>query len=150
MITEKDIEHINDTWEHIMHDELQNMLKFYNRLFEIAPEVRIYFPDDMSKLAEKLSYTLNLLVTNLHDFENLKPALEDLGRKHREMGVLSNHYTYVVNSLLYTVKEVMDVYYHEDMGKAWKKVLVAVSTIMINAPEKKENKFSAILKKLFG
>lgn len=150
MLTDQDLENIRDSWQYVVQDELQNMLKFYTRLFEIAPEVRMYFPDDMTKLAEKLSYTLNILVSNLEDFESLKPTLENLGRKHRQFGVESYHYKYVVDALLYTVKQIMDVHYRKEIGISWKKALVAVSTVMINAPKEKANRYTSFLKRIFG
>ncbi len=150
MISEKDIDNIRNSWEFIMEDELRNMLKFYTRLFEIAPEVRIYFPDDMSKLAEKLGYVLKLLVSNLENFDNLKPKLVELGTFHYEQGIEKYHYKYVIQALGFTIKEAMGYEYTEEIGNSWKKVLIAVSSIMISAPEKREKGFKSLLKKLFG
>lgn len=148
-MTQKDIDNITRSWSLIVNDELANMLKFYNRLFEIAPQVRVYFPDDMSRLAEKLGFTLNLLVTNLGDFDKLRPTLEELGRFHRDLGVQNSHYRYVIKALLFTIKDAMDVFYSDEIGQSWKRALIAVSTIMIEGSRKKEKKVG-LFAKLFG
>ncbi len=151
MISEKDIENIRTSWDFIMADGLNNMLQFYAHLFEIAPETRVYFRDDMTKLSEKLSYTINILVSNIDRFDSLKPTLEELGRTHNNLNIQPSDYIQVKLALLHTVKAVMGPVFHEDIGKSWDKVLTAVSSIMINAPKKKEeNKIGGLLKKLFG
>ncbi len=149
MLTEKDIDNIRNSWAIVVDDEMDNMLKFYNRLFKIAPQVRPYFPDDMGRLAEKLGFTLNLLVTNLGDFEKLRPTLEELGKYHGDLGVLNSHYKYVIQALLFTVKNAMDVFYTDEVGQSWKRALIAVSGVMIEGSRKKQ-KSKGLLAKLFG
>ncbi len=149
MLTQNDIDNITKSWALIVNDQLANMLKFYNRLFEIAPQLRVYFPDDMGRLAEKLGFTLNLLVTNLVDFDKLRPTLEELGRFHRDLGVQNSHYRYVIKALLYTIKNAMDIYYSEEIGQSWKRALIAVSTIMIEGSKKKD-KSVGFFARLFG
>lgn len=47
---------------------------FYNRLFEIAPDVRPLFPHDLSEQKKKLIAMLATAVTNLHQVETILPA----------------------------------------------------------------------------
>ena len=65
---------------------------FYNRLFEIAPETRALFPQDLSEQKGKLMSMLGTAVTNLHKLDTILPAVKDLGRRHKGYGVTVEHY----------------------------------------------------------
>ncbi len=65
---------------------------FYDRLFEIAPEVRPMFPDEMSDQKSKLMSMLSTAVSKLHQVDLIIPAVQDLGRKHVDYGVKDEHY----------------------------------------------------------
>ena len=55
---------------------------FYDRLFEIAPDVRPLFPNDLKEQKKKLVAMLATAVTNLHQIETIAPAVADLGKRH--------------------------------------------------------------------
>ena len=73
---------------------------FYDRLFEIAPEVKPLFLDDMSEQKAKLMSMLATAVTSLHEVEKIIPAVEDLGRRHVKYGVKAEHYQPVGEALI--------------------------------------------------
>ena len=75
---------------------------FYDRLFEIAPETRTLFPQDLTQQKGKLMSMLGTAVANLHQFEAILPAVRDLGRRHKGYGVASEHYAPVGAALLWT------------------------------------------------
>nr|WP_287082227.1 globin domain-containing protein [Methylobacterium sp.] len=52
---------------------------FYGRLFDIAPQVRSLFPDDMTAQKRKLVAMLALAVSNLDKPEALVATVRDLG-----------------------------------------------------------------------
>ncbi|HYC64548.1 MAG TPA: hemin receptor, partial [Reyranellaceae bacterium] len=52
---------------------------FYSRLFEIAPEVRPMFPDDLSEQKKKLMSMLGTVVSGLSRLEMMIPAIQMLG-----------------------------------------------------------------------
>ncbi len=74
---------------------------FYDRLFEIAPEVRPLFPDDLVAQKKKLMAMLAIAVTNLHQVDKIAPAVEDLGRRHIAYGVTAKHFEPVGAALLW-------------------------------------------------
>ena len=65
---------------------------FYDRLFEIAPEVRQLFPADLSGQKVKLIGMLAAVVNNLHQLDVILPTVRDLGTRHRGYGVTPDHY----------------------------------------------------------
>src|SRR6516162_5729673 len=51
---------------------------FYERLFEIAPQVRAMFPPDMAEQQRKLMATLTIVVGGLSNLESILPAASSL------------------------------------------------------------------------
>ena len=76
---------------------------FYQRLFEIAPEVRPMFPADLQEQYRKLSSTLAVAVGAMRDWETLAPILATLARRHLTYGVMPAHYGAVSRALLDTL-----------------------------------------------
>ena len=54
---------------------------FYNRLFEIDPQIRPMFSGDMVEQGNKLMISLALVVNGLKQPENILSAVQDLGLK---------------------------------------------------------------------
>ncbi len=55
---------------------------FYGRLFEIAPQVRAMFPDDMTEQRKKLMATLAIVVNGLNNLDAILPAASALAKRH--------------------------------------------------------------------
>ena len=47
---------------------------FYDRLFEVAPTVKVMFPADMKEQRKKLMATLAVVVNGLSNLESVLPA----------------------------------------------------------------------------
>src|SRR5260370_37883119 len=65
---------------------------FYDRLFEIAPEVRSMFPQDLAEQKKKLMGMLGTAVGNLHTLETILPAVQDLRKRHNGYRVTAAHH----------------------------------------------------------
>ena len=78
---------------------------FDGRLFEIAPQLRGLFPDDMTAQKQKLMAMLGLVVANLNQPETMVPALQDLGRKHCAYGTQAAHGAPVGDAPLWTLEQ---------------------------------------------
>lgn len=71
---------------------------FYHRLFELAPDVRALFPEDMREQRRNLMQMLNVTVNGLSNLDRLVPMVEALGRRHVNYGVQQPHYLYFATS----------------------------------------------------
>jgi hemoglobin-like flavoprotein len=140
---------IRGSWEKLSV-EPNKMMEFYDNLFEIAPDTRKLFPDDVSKQSEKLAYTITFLVSNLERIEEIKESIEDLGRIHNKLNIKPEYYGFVVQALLKTMKDTLQEQYNLETEEAWKAALTYVAEVMINAPEKRENRLKRLINKLFG
>ncbi len=106
---------------------------FYTRLFEIAPEVRPMFPENMIKQKGKLMQMLGTAVQNLHRLQDVLPAIQELGVKHISYGVKDAHYDIVGSALLYTLEKGLGDSWTSGLKADWTEVYTALATIMKEA-----------------
>ena len=74
-------------------------LMFYERLFDIATDVRPLFKGDIAEQSRKLMDTLALAVGMLRDMPTLVMTLEALAKRHVGYGVKDPHYDKVGEAL---------------------------------------------------
>ena len=106
---------------------------FYGRLFEIAPDVRPMFPEDIKEQKKKLIAMLATAVTNLHQVEKIIPAVADLGRRHVAYGVTAKHYEPVGAALLWTLEKGLGDEFTPLLKEAWTETFLTVAGVMQNA-----------------
>ena len=103
---------------------------FYDRLFEQDPSTRALFKDDIASQGRKLMDVLAFAVANLGDDEKLNPAVEMLGAKHMDYGVLPRHYTVVGEALLFTLKKGLGKDFTKEVSSAWVSAYSHLSALM--------------------
>lgn len=106
---------------------------FYDRLFEIAPDVRPLFPAQMTDQKRKLMTTLGTAVSNLHQIDTILPVVQELGRKHVGYGVKDAHYDTVGEALLFTLEKGLGDDWTPELKEAWTETYVMVATVMKDA-----------------
>jgi len=92
---------------------------FYGRLFEIAPDFRGMFPDDLSGQKNKLMAMLGTAVAGLSNLDTLVPAVQALGRRHVGYGVTAGHYVPVGAALLWTLEKGLGDAFTTETREAW-------------------------------
>ncbi len=107
---------------------------FYGRLFEIAPDVRAMFPDDLSGQKKKLMAMLGTAVAGLSHLETLVPAVQALGRRHAGYGVTADQYVPVGAALLWTLQQGLGEAFTADVKDAWAAAYRTLMQTMIDAP----------------
>lgn len=108
---------------------------FYARLFEIAPQVRPLFPDEMKDQKGKLMTMLGVAVNGLTRLETILPAVQELGRRHVAYGTVPEHYPVVGEALLYTLEKGLGDDWNDELKDAWAEVYGALADTMIAAAE---------------
>lgn len=103
---------------------------FYERLFELGPELRGMFPQDLSEQNRKLSATLALTISSLENWDELAPILASLARRHIVYGVKPWHYAVVTQSLLDTLR---GAGIDDGTVAAWNRVMSTIGAHMIAA-----------------
>jgi hemoglobin-like flavoprotein len=108
---------------------------FYGRLFEIAPEVRSMFPDDLSEQKKKLMTMLGTAVGNLHQLDTILPAIQALGKRHAGYGVTAAQYAPVGAALLWTLEQGLGPDFTPPVKDAWTVTYTALAGAMTKAAE---------------
>lgn len=106
---------------------------FYGRLFEIAPEVRAMFPDDLSGQKKKLMAMLGTAVAGLSRLDTLLPAVRALGQRHAGYGVSAGQYVPVGAALLWTLEKGLGDGFTAETRDAWATAYQVLSGTMIEA-----------------
>ena len=106
---------------------------FYGRLFELAPEVRPLFPDDLAEQKKKLMQMLGLAVTGLNSPETLLPAVVGLGERHSGYEVAPEHYAIVGEALIWALKQGLGNEFTQDVEEAWTAAYGTLADVMIGA-----------------
>jgi NAD(P)H-flavin reductase/hemoglobin-like flavoprotein len=110
-------------------------LRFYSRLFVIAPELRQMFPLSMAIQRDRLVTALGISVSHVDDLDRLVPYLQQLGRDHRRFGTIAEHYEPVGEALLATLGDFLGREWSLDLAQDWADAYNLVATTMINAAE---------------
>src|SRR5450631_160167 len=92
---------------------------FYDRLFEIAPQVRAMFPCDMPEQRRKLMASLAVVVNCLNNLETLLPAASALATRHVSYGAKAEHYPVVGAALLWTLENGLGDAWTPELADAW-------------------------------
>ena len=132
-MTPNDIDLIDESFAHVLPIRAQAAQLFYGRLFEIAPEVRPMFKDDMAAQKDKLMTALATVIASLRNLETIVPTIEDLARRHVEYGVKPEHYQPVGAALLWTLEQGLGDGFTPDVREAWSKAYTVLSDTMIGA-----------------
>ena len=78
---------------------------FYDRLFQLDPDLRPLFKSDMVEQQKKLIQTLEIAVQELNNLSVLIPVLQRLAIRHVDYGVRNEHYDTVGEALIWTLEQ---------------------------------------------
>ncbi|HZI02127.1 MAG TPA: globin domain-containing protein, partial [Flavisolibacter sp.] len=106
---------------------------FYQKLFEICPEVRPMFTSSLPEQSKKLLYMLNYIISKLHKLEDVVEDVQNLARRHVHYGVKASHYTAVATALLWTLEQGLGKAWTEEVDAAWTACYTTLADAMIQA-----------------
>jgi hemoglobin-like flavoprotein len=132
-MTPEKIALVQDSFAKVAPIADQAAVLFYDRLFEIAPEVKPMFHDaDMAEQRRKLMATLGIVVTGLTRLETILPAASALAKKHVSYGVKDEHYPIVGSALLWTLEKGLGEAWNPELADAWTSAYGTLSGYMIS------------------
>jgi hemoglobin-like flavoprotein len=110
----------------------QAAVMFYNRLFEVAPQVKAMFPADLTEQRKKLMATLSVVVNGLSNLQSVLPAASALARRHVSYGAKPEHYPVVGGALLWTLEKGLGDNWTTEVAEAWTAAYGTLSGFMIS------------------
>ena len=109
---------------------------FYKRLFDIDPSAeRLFRQTDMTMQRLRLIDALSRVVSMADRLDVIKPALEDLGRRHAAYGVRDRHYESVGRALIWTLEQGLGDQFTKEVRAAWTIAYALISGTMRQAAE---------------
>ena len=133
MVTSRQKTLVQDSFASLTPDVDDVVALFYRRLFELDPDLRSLFPDDMFHQRRKLAQMLTAGVEGLDRPEQLIPVLQELGRRHSGYGVTESHYETVGAALLWSLEKALRQAFTPEMEDAWKTVYGLIAGTMKDA-----------------
>ena len=123
---------VKDTFPEIRDMAIPVSLLFYGRLFDLDPSLRALFKIDMTSQSEKLMAMVDSVVASLDSFDEVRPALRELGRRHVDYGVKEAHYATLASAFVWAVGQALDGGSSPDVRDAWNAVLAEISREMLS------------------
>ncbi|POR48871.1 globin domain-containing protein [Bosea psychrotolerans] len=133
MFKDDDVQRIRDSFAHLHRRKAETGAIFYNRLFEIAPEVRPLFKGDIKAQGIKLMEMLTVAIATLNDREGLAILLRKLGRQHKGYGVKDSHYDSVREALIWTLRTSLGDAFTPRLERVWTQLYNDIASVMIAA-----------------
>jgi len=122
---------VQATWQRVVPIADAAARSFYDRLFEIDPQLRLLFSSvDLDAQRRKLIQALALVVGSLEHINDVIPSLEALGRRHAGYGVTDAHYDTVRAALISTLQQGLGDVWTEEVKAAWVQAYSLVSGVM--------------------
>jgi hemoglobin-like flavoprotein len=127
------IELLESSFSRIKAQESEFTTHFYANLFADYPELQPLFANtQMTKQAKQLFKSLVLVVDNLRNPEVLSSALQGLGARHVQYGVLPKHYPMVGDALLRALSTCLEQEWTATTEQAWNGAYVAIAELMLS------------------
>ena len=108
---------------------------FYQRFFELLPDARAMFPQNMERLHLKLMDTIAALVGALDNPDMFQSIIDQIGRQHARFGVTPSHLTAFGDALLWTWEQHFGSAFTPEVRQAWTTLYEAVRSDMLRAIE---------------
>lgn len=132
-MTPEQIDLVQTSWAKVAPIADQAADIFYDRLFEIAPEARPLFAEDMTKQKRALMGMLATAVNGLNRLDTILPAVQALGERHVGYGATDEHYDLVAAALLFTLRKGLGDGFTADVEEAWTQAYVTLASVMMDA-----------------
>lgn len=130
MITTQQKELVQKTWVMVVPIADKAAELFYGRLFELEPEYKAMFKNDMTEQGKKLMKTISIAVEALNDVEPLVPTLKQMGADHAGYGVKDRDYNVVGAALLWTLEQGLGDAFTDEVRNAWGAVYELLASVM--------------------
>jgi nitric oxide dioxygenase len=105
---------------HLLEPDVETASELlYERLFEIAPELRAMFRSDMAGQGMQFMSTLGVILQHLDDPQALRPHLEHLAQGHAAYGVKPEHFRLMGQALIWAMRKTMGDKFPEGAAAAW-------------------------------
>ena len=112
----------------------QNLaIQFCDRFFEMDPDARRLFPNDMERLRLKLMDTIAAIVGALENRALLQSIVGHTARHHARFGVSASQYASFGEALIWSLEQQLGPAFTADLRQAWIELYQTVQAEMMRA-----------------
>lgn len=129
-LNDDQIHEIRRTFDLLSEHGLAPVQRFYERLFERAPETRQMFRADPGHQSMKFMQTLKVIVSALYDPSKHVSVLQGLGERHGDYGVKASHYRVMADAFLSVFAEELGADFTQGAAAAWERAFELMTIIM--------------------
>ena len=121
---------LQQSLDYLLRNEDTFASKFYDKVFNKAPEARTLFKNNMASQGRLLTHMLGGIVYSMSRPEHLAMGLKLLGESHVRYGVHEVHYPVVLECLMETIQKELGDLCNDKLLSAWKQALETVTSEM--------------------
>jgi nitric oxide dioxygenase len=123
---------IRQTFHDLAAEKQTASQRFYELLFEIAPDLRSLFRGDMGNQGMRFMSTLGTILDDIDNPEALAPHVERLAKGHAALGVRPAHFAPMGEALIRTMEETLGSRFPEGARAAWEEAYGFIARQMIS------------------
>lgn len=110
---------VKNSWMLITPIADKTAILFYDKLFELDPELRSFFSGDMQEQSRKLMSMIATVVHSLDRLGGVFPAVDNIGVRHAGFGVKDQDYDTIGAALLWTLQTGLGEAFTPEVQEAW-------------------------------
>jgi hemoglobin-like flavoprotein len=110
---------VQASWQKVDEKNHEVAQMFYQRLFELAPELRQFYQTDLKECGARLMRNLGMAVTSLGRMDSVMPMLQDFAAQRVEHGIKDGYETVVRNAMLCALEQRLAESFTQDVRTAW-------------------------------
>lgn len=106
---------------------------FYNRLFDLDPQLRPLFRAPIPEQSKKLLTMLHYVIKKLDALDEIMGEVRKLAQRHVHYGTRPEHYNVVGSALVWTLEQGLGEAWTDELQEAWIAVYTVLAGAMIEA-----------------
>lgn len=118
-MTPTQISVVQASWQKVDEKNHEVAEMFYQRLFELAPDLRQFYQADLQEYGTRLMRNLGNAVESLARLDSVLPMLQEFGQQRFERGIKDGHETAVRNAMLWALEQRLAEAFTQDVRTAW-------------------------------
>lgn len=120
MMTDRQITLIQSSFQKVIVDIDETAHLFYQRVFELRPDISHLFKEDIQVQGRKLIKMLLFIVNHLHDDDaDVTEQLSSLGKRHVAYHVKDDYFDVVRDALMWTLQRQLQEDFTRELHQAW-------------------------------
>lgn len=139
-MTPEQISLVHTSWRNLFPHAVKFTKTFYDRLFEIDPELKFLFEKPMHQQLQKLFSALGLIVKELDNLDALTPVVRQLAVDYVKYGVKEKDYDSIGVALLWSLRQNLGEDFTKATKEAWIIAFTTLSSTMKTTAREAANK----------